>query len=132
MRVTEESFNIMCKYIVSQHDEKPAAIRSKLTKAQVEDASQLAAVTSALAGILVSEHAMSADTVHEILVGPVCAAEQTLCCELQGHMQEKLFSFNVLSVQTLAEKIRQRQECMNEAALAQSGFSPEKLKIQVG
>ena len=75
---------------------------------------------------------MSADTVHEILVGPVCAAEQTLCCELQGHMQEKLLGFTVLSVQTLAEKIRQREECMNEATLAQSGLSSESLKIQVG
>ena len=79
-----------------------------------------------------AEHARSANAVHEILVGPVSAAEQTLCCELQGHMQEKLLGFTVLSIQTLAEKVRQREECMNEAALAQSGFSPEKLKIQVG
>ena len=49
MRVTEESFNIMCKYIVSQHESKPAMIRSELTKAQVEDASEQAALTSALA-----------------------------------------------------------------------------------
>ena len=88
MRVTEESFNIMCKYIVSQHDEKPAAIRSKLSKAQVEDTSQLAAVTSALATKLEVEHAMPPNVIDALLMSPVSEANSERCLELQAHIHE--------------------------------------------
>ena len=55
LRVTPESFTIVCKYIVAQHMEKPSSIRSKLSKQQVEEASQLAAMTSTIASILAAE-----------------------------------------------------------------------------
>ena len=100
LRVTEESFTIMCKYIVSQHEAKPAQIRSKLTKAQVEDASQLAALTSALGKTLKIDHALTDQMIKSILTQPICLAEQNLCVELQGHMHEKMATFTVMSVHT--------------------------------
>ena len=58
LRVTDQSFNIMCHHITAQHEAKPKSIRSKLTKCQVEEISQLAAMTSGLAAALEVDHAM--------------------------------------------------------------------------
>eukprot|EP00974_Lingulodinium_polyedra_P104451 10110843-Lingulodinium_polyedra.AAC.1 len=49
LRVTEKSFCIMCHHIAAQHEAKPAVIRSKLSRNQVEEVCRLAALTSALA-----------------------------------------------------------------------------------
>ena len=132
LRVTAESYIIMCKYIVAQFEEKPISIRTKLTRGQVEEASQLAALTSALANILHSEHAMPMECINQILLDPVCAAEPNICMELQGHLHEKLANFTLMSVLSLAEHVREREGSVNKTTLAYSGQTTEAITVAVG
>ena len=103
-----------------------------MTRAQVEEASQLAALTSALASTLKIEHGLSDAVINKSLVHPVENGDQNMCLELQGHLHEKLATFNVMCVHTLAELVRERHEVATCSALASSGQSADTLQILVG
>ena len=89
--------------------------------------SRYAVRNPALGATHVREHALTDQMINSILIQLVCDAENNLCMELQGHMHEKMATFNVMSVRTLSEFIRQRTERVNEATLAQVGQSPENM-----
>ena len=119
----------MCKYITAAHLAKPLSCRSKLTKPQVEEASQLAAMTAGLAGILKTEHGLSDEVVNKALIEPVETGDQNMCLELQGHLHAKQAKFNVMSIHSLAALVKHREEESNGLALASAGQSADTLKI---
>ena len=130
LRVSDESFNFMCRLMVERHDRKVPSLRQKVTKAQIEELSQVAALAVSLADIVIKEHAISPTTAQELLNQVV--VDGGVLMELQTHMHEKQATFTALDVVPLNDLVKAARQQSDTMILAQGGQAPDTMLVAAG
>ena len=130
LRVTDESFTFMCRLMVERYERKLPSLRQKVTKSQIEELSQVAALAVSLADVVVKEHAISPTKAQEFLNQVV--ADDSVLMELQTHMHEKQANFTALDVVALNDLVKATRQQSDTMILAQGGQAPDTMLVVAG
>ena len=130
LRVSDESFTFMCRLMVERYERKLPSLRQKVTKSQIEELSQVAALAVSLADVVVKEHAISPAKAQAFLNQVV--ADDSVLMELQTHMHEKQATFTALDVVALNDLVKATRQQSDTMILAQGGQAPDTMLVAAG
>jgi hypothetical protein len=106
MKITEESFHLMIRYLIAQYEQQPKQLQRKHDKSAIEDAaSQCALMASALAEVL-AEYPIDSQTMDDTFVKCFVEGDMNLEVLLQSCIQEKKRGWKPIDLPPIADIIQ--------------------------
>ena len=117
MKISEESFTLMLKFLIAGHMKKLPAIRRKIEKQALEDASLLCALVLALVREVKESYPVPDAALQDFIDTFVSGGDFGLELQLQAAIQEKTSTFGPSEVPQLQVLAQQLVQCSDERVL---------------